>query len=248
MKLILRCVFVVLLVGNHQNLKSESDNQQGNHGNKITMISGCVQLAASIVSKSYAHFAQEKADYNLQEDVIDNPYKKMIYESMQTIEQLFDDANKHDNPSAQIRSLILLCRVQVPEWYVKSFNKGLEVLYRICFDEQGNFVDASSLGGIRFIFKEYCHKAPGSWQQIAQISDWWWRNKKPYPMTAKYYAHTCTDHNEDLLNMIAVSNVQDFVYLSYVMQKNGSKSARKIYNYQVSRFLKSSMHDINNQD
>ena len=168
----------------------------------------------------------------------------MMYDCVFPIEKLFDDANKHDNSPAQIHAIILLFRIPVPEWYCKAYSKGLDALYQICFDEFGNFKDAAGVEDIRLIFKDYCRKAPASWQQIAQISDWWCKNKKPNPLYTKYYAATCTEHNEDLLNMVQADQLQDLVYLKYLLQKNGSPAARKIYEYHFSKFFKINMQEF----
>ena len=200
-------------------------------------------MATSIAYRGYQFFVREKIDYDLQADVLDVPYKKMVYMSVQAVEQLFDDANKHDNPPAQIQAIILLCRMPIPEWYLKSYHKGLEVLYTTCFDEQGNFQDASGIDDIRVIFKDYCYKTPASWQEVAKIAERWVKNKKPYPMYTRHYAETCTDHNEDLLNMIRADQLQDLVYLKYLLLKNGSPAAQKIYDYYFSQLLKNNMNE-----
>ena len=210
---------------------------------RVAIIQAYIRMATSIAYRGYQFFTREKIDYDLQTDVLDVPYKKMVYLSVQAVEHLFDDANKHDDPPAQIQALILLCRMPIPEWYLKSFHKGLELLYATCFDEQGNFKDASGIDDIRVIFKDYCAKTPASWQDVAKISDRWVKNKKPHPMYSKHYAETCTDHNEDLLNMIRADQPQDLVYLKYLLLKNGSPAAQKIYDYYFSKFLKNNMSE-----
>ncbi len=246
MKSRLRFVVAVMFVGMNQCIMSEQDGSSGYNGSgdKSAMIQTYIRLATSIAYKGYKFFIRENVDYDLQSDVLDVPYKKMIYLSTQAVEQLFDNANKHDNPPAQIQALILLCRMPIPEWYLKSFHKGLETLFAMCFDEQGNFVDASGIHDIRLIFKDYCRKAPSTGQEVAEISDWWCKNKKSHPMYTKYYAATCTDYNEDLLEMAQVDQLDQLVYLKYLLQKNESPAARKIYDYQASKFLKAHMSDI----
>ncbi|MDP3788181.1 MAG: hypothetical protein Q8Q60_02560 [Candidatus Chromulinivorax sp.] len=241
-----RFFFVMLFVGMYQCVMSQqnSSSESNNFGDKAAMIQTYIRFATSIAYKGYKFFTRENVDYDLQSDVLDVPYKKMIYLSTQAVEQLFDNANKHDNPPAQIQALILLCRMPIPEWYLKSFHKGLEILYALCFDEQGNFVDASGIHDIRSIFKDYCYKAPSTGQDVAEISDWWCKNKKPHPMYTKYYAATCTDYNEELLEMTQVDQLDQLVYLKYLLQKNESAAARKIYDYQVSKFLKAPISDI----
>lgn len=234
-------VLLVLLGGQ---LVAGQDNQQSQPmqgPEKIAMIQGCAQLAASIVQKSYSFFSRDARPYDFQADVLDHPYKNMIYTSTKAIEQLFDDANQHDNPHAQIKALIALCRMPVPEWYLKSFYKGMDQLFLTCFDEHGNFHDASNLGDIRLMFREYCKKTPCSWQQVARIAAWWCRNKKPYPVYTKYYAMSCTDHNEDLLRMIALDPQSDLEYLKYLVSKHQSVPALKIYRAHVIDLFK---HEI----
>ncbi len=242
-------VMVMLFVVSNQIIMSEPDNssEDNGYGDKAAMIETYIRLATSIAYKGYKFFTRENVDYDLQSDVLDIPYKKMIYLSTQSVEQLFDNANKHDNPPVQIQALILLCRMPIPEWYLKSFHKGLDALYALCFDEQGNFVDASGVHDIRFIFKDYCRKAPLTGQDVAEISDWWCKNKKPHPMYTKYYAATCTDHNEELLQMAQVNQLEEFVYLKYLLQKNGSPAARKIYDYLTSNFLKTQMNEFDSK-
>ena len=197
---------------------------------KIAMVQGYAQLAASIVQRSYNFFTRnEQVPYDFQADVLDVPYKNMLYTSTQAIEKIFDDANLHDNPRAQIKALILLCRMPVPEWYLKSFYKGMDQLYKICFDESGNFKASAFTQDIRLIFKEYCKKTPSCWQDIARISPWWYKNKKPYALYSKYYALTCTQHNDDLLRMIDLDVLQDQVYLTYLCDKCNCLPASKIY-------------------
>ena len=246
MELKKKLFLVVVFIGVNKCVMSESVDQIGseNFDDQVTAIRGYVQLAASVISHGCSFFRKEKFDYDLQENVLNIPYKKMIYLTMQDIELLLDDANKHDNPIVQIKALILLFRVPVPEWYVKSFHKGLDTLYKVCFDEDGNFKDTAGLGDIRLIFKDYCRKVPASWQDIAKMSDWWFKNKKPSPVYTKYYAHTCTDYNEYLLNMIEVAQQQDFVFLRYLLLKDRSKAARKIYDYQFSVYFKEHMNDF----
>ena len=243
MKSKIRYVFVVLFFVDFQSMLAGQNDQSGSE-NKLTAIHGYVQLAASMVQQGYAFFKKDKVAYDLQQDVLDHAYKKMIYDCIFPIEQLFDNANKHDNPPAQMHAIILLFRMPVPEWYCKNFTKGLDVLYATCFDELGNFKDAAGVSDIRLIFKDYCRKSPTSWQQIAQISDWWCKNKKPYPLHTKYYASTCTEHNEDLLNMAQADQLQDLVYLKYLLQKNGSPAARKVYEYHFSKFFKANMSEF----
>ena len=239
----------MVFIGVDQCVMSDPGNIIGSDGSdgQAAMIHGYVQLATSIISHGYSFFSKGKKDCDLQEDVLNIPYKKMIYLTTQDIELLFDDANKHDNPMLQIKALILLFRVPVPEWYVKNFHKGLDDLYKTCFYENGDFKDTTGLGDIRFIFKDYCRKAPSSWQNIAKMSDWWFRNKNPSPVYTKYYASTCTDYNEYLLNMIQVAEQQDFVFLRYLLLKDGSKSARKIYDYQFSIFFKDYMKNFDSK-
>jgi hypothetical protein len=213
--------------------QSVEQSQPMNGQDKIAMIHGCAQLAASIVQKSYGFFVRQPIHYDLQIDVLDHPYKNMLYTSTQAIEKLFEDANLHDNPHAQIKALILLCRMPVPEWYLKNFYKGMDQLFQRCFDDSGNFKDASNLGDIRLMFREYSRKTPSSWQQIARISPWWCRNKKPYAVYTKYYAMSCTDYNEDLLRMIGLDPVQDLAYLKYLVSKHESAPALKIYHAHV---------------
>ncbi|MGZ6250957.1 MAG: hypothetical protein ACXWL2_02930 [Candidatus Chromulinivorax sp.] len=210
-----------------QNVDAIDQQEPLNH--KEVLLDRCVRLVAVAFEKGYHYFMKNDACYDLQKDVLDIPYKKMLYDSMCKIDQLFEDANKHDNPTAQIRAIILLCRVQVPAWYSKSFCKGLQTMYALCFDEQGNFVDASSIDDIRMVFKDYCKKSPICWQDIAKISIWSCKNKKPYAQNTSYYALSCTEHNDELLAMLAVNQLQDLVYLKFLLQKNGSQSARKIY-------------------
>lgn len=241
-----RFVFAMLFVGANQCIMSQQGNRptDNSSGDKVAMIQTYIRLATSIAYKGYKFFTRENGDYDLQLDVLDIPYKKMIYLSTQAVDQLFDDANKHNNPPAQIQAIILLCRMPIPEWYLKSFHKGLETLYPMCFDAQGNFVDASGMTDIRLIFKDYCSKAPLTGQDVAKISDWWCKNKKPHPMYTEHYADTCTEHNEDLLNMAQADQLQDLMYLKYLLQKNGSPAARKIYDYHYAKFLKMSMNDM----
>lgn len=241
-----RFVVIMIFVAINQYIMSQQDNQSTHHssGDKVAMIQSYIRLATSIAYKGYKFFTRENVDYDLQSDVLDIPYKKMIYLSSQAVEQLFDDANKHNNPPAQIRALILLCRMPIPEWYLKSYHKGLEILYPMCFDGHGNFVDASSMSDIRLIFKDYCSKAPLTGQDVAKISDWWCKNKKPHPMYTIHYADTCTEHNEELLNMAQSDQLQDLIYLKYLLQKNGSSAARKIYDYHYAKFLKTSMNEV----
>ena len=228
-----RFLFLLLWSGYVVAGQPVDQQQHSNSQDKIAMIHGCAQLAASIVQKSYAFFSKQAVEYNLQTDVLDHPYKNMLYTSTQTIERLFDDANQHDNPHAQIKALILLCRMPVPEWYLRSFYKGMDQLYQTCFDEFGNFKDAANLGDIRLMFKEYCRKTPSSWQNVARMSLWWCRNKKPYAVHTKYYAMTCTEYNEDLLRMIALDPMQELVYLKYLVGKRESAPALKIYHAHV---------------
>lgn len=245
------CTIIFCLSTQYQLVLGEpgDDNHtQGNSGqDRAAIIQGYIRLATSIAYKGYQFFSRDKVDYDLQADVLDVPYKKMVYMSVQAIEHLFDDANKHDNPPAQIQALILLCRMPVPEWYLKSFHKGLEVLYTKCFDEQGNFKDASGLGDIRVVFKDYCSKTPASWQQVAKITDRWLKNKKPHPMYTRHYADTCTEHNDELLNMIQADEFQGLVYLQYLLLKNGSPAAQKIYDYRFSQFLKYTINEVENK-
>ena len=228
----------ILLVSNFL-VADGFDNQTEQHGqDKVAMIKGYAQLATSILHKGYAFFTKEIEQLDLQKDVLDIPYKNMLYTTTQEIEDLFNDANKHDDPHAQIKALILLCRMPVPEWYFKSFHKGMDAVFESCFDEQGNFNSAASIVDIRFMFKEYCKKTPSNWQQIARISPWWCRNKKPYPVYTKYYAMTCTDFNEDLLRMIELDPVQDLGYLSYFVAKHDSAPVLKIYHAHVTDTFK----------
>ena len=230
---------LLMVFGGYLFADQSGDHSQSMQGaEKIAMIQGYAQLAASIVQKSCSFFTRDARLYDLQTDVLDHPYKKMLYTSTQAIEKLFDQANQHDNPHAQIKALILLCRMPVPEWYLKSFYKGMDQLYKTCFDELGNFKDAANLGDIRLMFREYCRKTPCSWQQVAGIAPWWCRNKKPYAVHTKYYAMTCTDYNEDLLRMIALDPECDLVYLKYLTCKHESVPALKIYRAHVADVFK----------
>jgi hypothetical protein len=245
-----RFFLVMLFIGINQYIMGQQDNQptDNSSSDKIAMIQTYIRLATSIAYKGYKFFTRENVDYDLQSDVLDIPYKKMLYLSTQAIEQLLHDANKHDNPPAQIRALILLCRMPIPEWYLKNYYKGLDQLYPMCFDEKGNFIDASSMSDIRLFFKDYCRKAPLTGQDVANISDWWCKNKKPHPMYTKYYVSTCTDHNEELLNMAQSDQLENFVYLKYLLLKNESLAARKIYDYHYARFFKTSMHEVDSKE
>ncbi len=118
----------------------------------------------------------------------------------------------------------------------------MDQLYVTCFDEQGNFKDAGNLGDIRQMFREYCKKTPASWQQIAHIALWWCKNKKPYAVHTKYYAITCTEHNEDLLRMIALDPQSDLDYLKYLVSKHNSAPALKIYKAHVTDLFKHYIH------
>lgn len=234
----------VLLVGMDYGITAQDDYDTDDLvPDKATMIQTYIRIATSIAYKGYRFFTKGQESYDLQLDVLDHPYKKMVYVSCQAIEKLFDDANRHDNPLVQTQAIILLCRMPISEWYLKSFYKGLDVLYPLCFDDHGNFVDASGVHDIRSIFKDYCRKSPASWQEIAEISDWWCKNKKPHAMYTKYYPLTCTDHNEELLEMAHVDDIEQLVYLQYLLQKNGSPAARKLYDHQIAQFLKSGMQE-----
>lgn len=220
----------------------------GSSGDKALMIDKYVRLAVSIACKGFAFFTKEKLHYDIQAHVLDYPYKKMMYDTLCPIDQLFDDANKHDNPVAQIRALILLCRMPVPDWYSKSYMQGLQALFAICFDEEGNFKDAAGIIDIRLLFKDYCRKAPKTWQDIARISPWWCKNKQPHALQTQYYSLSCTQYNEELLQMIAADRLDDFVYLKYLMQKNGSIAARKIYDYQYAQLFKTPLDELGYKD
>ncbi len=241
-----RYIFFMLFFVEQQSMMAGQVDQSGSDG-RSAMIHGYIQLAASMVQQGYKFFSKDKVDYDLQQDVLDDAYKKMIYDCIYPIEELLNDANKHDNPPAQIHAIILLFRMPVPEWYRKNFSKGLDTLYKICFDEQGNFKDAAGISDIRLIFKDYCRKAPVSWQEVAKISNWRCKNKKPNPLHTKYYALTCTEHNEDLLHMAQADQLQDLVYLKYLLQKNESPATRKIYDYYFSKFFKANMHEFEDQ-
>ena len=219
------------------------DGQQAGYQDKVAMIQGYAQLAASIVQKSYSLFHKEPVIYDLQKDVLDIPFKNMVYSTTSVIEQLFSDANCHDNPHLQIKAIILLCRMPVPDWYFKNFNKGMDQLYQTCFDEVGNFKDVGFVGDIRMMFREYCRKTPSCWQHVAKISPWWYRKKKPYGIYTKYYALTCTEYNEDLLRMIAADPEQDLAYLQYLMAKYQSAPALRIYQAHVAEFVKHDFYD-----
>ena len=250
MKSRLRSIIFIVCIQLNQGIIAEFGDKDGNNGSgdQIAMIHNYIRLAVSIIHQGYDYLTKGKADYDLQGDVLDNPYKNMVYRTTQSIEQLFNDATAFDNPPKQIKALILLCRMPVPEWYLKSFQKGLVILYKICFDEQGNFKDAAGLEDIRLVFKDYCRKTPTSWQDIAGISPWWCKNKKPYPVYTKYYADTCTDHNEDLLQMVEAGQSQNLIYLKYLLQKNGSPAAHKIYDYYFYNFLKSNINEFDSKN
>src|SRR3989339_2189408 len=122
-----RYFFVAIFFLKFQSVFAEEHDRSGfGADNKSSVIHGYVQLAASIVQQGYAFFKRDAVVYDLQQDVLDHVYKKMIYDCVFPIEQLFDDANKHDNSPVQIRAIILLFRMPVPEWYCKSYSKGLD--------------------------------------------------------------------------------------------------------------------------
>ncbi len=224
-------------------IDEQSSSSGGSAADRIAMIQKCVELIISLAQKGYTFLHKEKPVYDLQHDVLDVPYKNMVYACMQDIEKLFDDANSFDDPVCQVRALILLCRMPVPECYFKSYAKGVELLYSICFDDQGNFVDTMHLIDIRLLFKDFCKKAPVSWQDIARIPDWRCYNKKLYGLYTDYCARTCNEYNEQLLEMTAVDHLQDFVYLRFLLEKNDSKIAHKIYEHQMLKLCKKTMRE-----
>ena len=220
---------------------------QGFSDQRIAMIQSCVELAISVAQRGYHFFKKDQIEYDLQADVLDDPYKSMVYEMVQTVERLFDDANQHDNPLVQIGAIIRLFRLSVPQWYVKSFQKGLDLLFEYCFDEAGNFVDASKMSDIRIVFKDYCRKAPVCWQDVASISPWWCKHKKLITIQSKYYAITCTDYNADLLDMIEADWLTHQAYLDYVLHKYESAIAYKIYEYKKAPFFKKSFESTESE-
>jgi len=234
MKLRIGYILCIFLVVDSCFLVADQDDE------KISGITNYVHLAVAVVRNCYQYFKKDISTLDLQKDVLDIPYKNIVYTQTQLINQLFDDANRHDNPLLQIRAIIVLCRIAVPEQYIKSFQKGLDNLYVLCFDEQGNFKEANQISDIRLLFKDYCKKAPLCWQDIAKSSDWWFKNKKLSALHTSYYAQTSTEFNEDLLRMIQADQLQDFVYLKYLLHKNGSNAAHKIYEYHCAQFLKKS--------
>lgn len=199
------------------------------HVDKSFLVEQCVQLAASCVQRGIDFFSREPIAYNLQEDVLQVPFKAMLYTTTQTIEQLFDDANKHDNPKAQIKALIMLCRSAVPASYFKQFYKGMDQMFALCFDDQGNFKDAQKIVDIRLIFKDYCKKSPSCWQDIAKIAAWRFRRKKSYALYTKYYAASCTEYNEDLLAMIHADPIKDKSFLDKLATMYATAAVYKIY-------------------
>ncbi len=223
---VLQTLFAVLVFSA---IVGQENQQQIDYQGKIAMAHGCAELIASIIKRSCMFFRREPVEYDVQKDLLDIPFKCMVYRTTQQIEELFSDANCHDNPLLQIKAIIMLCRMPIPEWYMKSFSKGIDQLYQLCFDEAGNFQDATNIGDIRVLFKEYCRKSPVDWQQIVRISPWWYKRKKPYGLHTKYYAQTCTDFNENLLRMIELDPSQNYAYLRYLYIKNKSAAASKIY-------------------
>lgn len=182
--------------------------------------------------------------YHLQQDVLDVPYKKMVYVYTKAIHQLIQGAQNQDNIAEQIRSLILLCRIPVPAWYAKSFQKGVDIVLRHCFDEHGNFKQVLEGHDIKNIFKEYLKKAPQSWQDIAKIADWWCKNKNPEPVAAKYNMHTMTEHNQQLLSMIQADQLEDLGYVKKMVHIHGSVAAQKVYDYHRERLLQDNRNEF----
>lgn len=220
-----------------QSILSRLDDRPGN----VDQLNVYIKLATALVYYGYKGYKFLKKDttinYRLQADVLDIPYKKMVYVYTKAIDKLLQGAeNKEDLPE-QIKSLILLCRMPIPAWYAKNFQKGLDTLFKVCFDEHGNFTNTANFSDAKFFFKDYLKKAPQSWQDIAKISDWWCKNKKPEPITTKYSQITMTKHNQQLLSIIQADQFTDLVYLKKMVMENGSPIAQKIYEAHCVKFL-----------
>ncbi|MBP6869596.1 hypothetical protein KBC04_01820 [Candidatus Babeliales bacterium] len=206
-----------------------------------------IKLATALIYygyKGYKFFKKDISHCRLQADVLDIPYKKMVYVYTQAIDKLFEGAQQKEDICQQIKSLILLCRMPVPKWYKKSFQKGLEVMYNSCFDDQGNFTSVGNFEDIKLVFKAYCRKAPTCWQDIAKISDWWCKHKTPEAVATKYETNTLTEHNQQLLNMIEADKLTDLMYLKNIAVKNGSPVAQKIYEHHFQTFLQDNVDEF----
>lgn len=207
-------------------------------------LEGFLSIVRTIVWCGYKLFVKDKPVYDQQKDVLDHPYKKMLYGATQSLEQLFIAANNQDNFADQVQARILLSRALVPEWYIKSFNKGIERLCNTCFDEQGNFKELDDYGDMRIMFKEYCRKAPHSWQEIARIADWWCKNKKISLVRHARDGYTDTEFNNFLLKLASINCWWDIGLLKKLSQECTSPLVEKIYQALVAEFLRNNVNEF----
>ena len=80
MKLKSRLFLLIVVIGVNQSVVADLGDMNGGDGldSQAAEIRGYVQLATSIISHGYSFFTKNKTDYDLQEDVLNVPYKKMI--------------------------------------------------------------------------------------------------------------------------------------------------------------------------
>jgi hypothetical protein len=205
---------------------------------RLAWFKTCTRVGAAVMYKICSFLAKHKTVYTLDEHVLQNPYKKMVYTSCINIEALFDYANCHDNPCAQIYAILMLFRTPVPACYIKHFTKGLRVLLASCFDDQGNFVQVGYQQDIRCLFKDYCHKVPQSWQRVAKISAWKSKRESVHPLYSDYYGFTCTSANHMLLELIGAIQDCNDEYVDYLATRYQIPVMRQLYDYYQLKYSK----------
>jgi hypothetical protein len=136
-------------------------------------VSTYIHMLATIVKNGCKIFTKDARLYNLQEDVFDISYKKSIYDWIILVDNLLLDLALSNDCVTTCQASLLLCKIPVHEWYKKSFYKGLDRLYEVCFDEYGHPCKQQKAIDISVLFKEYYKKVPRSWVDIAAISDFW---------------------------------------------------------------------------
>lgn len=215
------------------------------HTSKIPEILNKATIACIVIYKTGKYLFGKRREYNLKTDVLDIPYKNMVYRHTREIEYHLKQASNTENIPLAIKSILKLFSTPVPEWYKDKFEQGLKALLKECFDANGNFCYDGKLPNTTLLFKKYLKKAPKDWVGVAAIHEEWYKDKPAQAITNQYADLITNKHNKILLKAIEKNELEDLPFLKNIeLEYKKSNAIQTVYDYNFKKILTNNSNEF----
>jgi len=158
----------------------EREQESGRLQSIMKKLPQAIDATIAIFTAAYVTLKKiipEKKSYNLERDVLEDSYKKMVYTSIREIEYLLIASSQSSDKTLQIQAILQLYTVSVPAWYKQKFHEALTALFPLYFNHKGEFYYPTQQPNFKKIFKKYLKKTPTDWAELAAINEKWYKDE-----------------------------------------------------------------------